>query len=52
MNLSQGYPTQEHLVKIRAILREFFKALEERLFTAVFYSEISAAASEFARALV
>jgi hypothetical protein len=52
MELSWVYPTQEHLVKIREVLRHFSKALAEPLFTAWFYNEISAAASEFTRRLV
>lgn len=44
MDLSWVYPTQEQLIKIRALLRYFFKSLAQPLFTEAFYDTISAAA--------
>jgi hypothetical protein len=46
MDFSCVYPTQEQLVKIRALLRCFFKSLAQPLFTEAFYDTISAAAGK------
>jgi hypothetical protein len=46
MDFSCVYPTQEQLIKIRALLRCFFKSLAQPLFTEAFYDTISAAAGK------
>jgi hypothetical protein len=46
MDFSYVYPTQEQLIKIRALLRYFFKSLAQPLFTESFYNTISAAAGK------
>jgi hypothetical protein len=52
MDLSWVYPTQEQLVKIRALLRYFFKSLAQPLFTEAFYDTISAAAGKCTQPLI
>jgi hypothetical protein len=46
MDFSCVYPTQGQLIKIRALLRSFFKSLSQPLFTETFYDTISAAAGK------
>jgi hypothetical protein len=46
MDFSFVYPTQEQLIKIRALLRCFFKSLAQPLFTEAFYDTIRAAAGK------
>ena len=43
MDVNYSYPTQEQLVKIRALLRYFFKGLAQPLFTEAFYDTINTA---------
>jgi hypothetical protein len=50
MDFSYVYPTQEQLIKIRALLRCFFKSLAQPLFTESFYNTISAAAGKCTKA--
>jgi len=52
MDLSCVYPTQEQLIKIRALLRYFFKSLAQPLFTEAFYNTINAAAGKCTKPVI
>ena len=49
MDYNSVHPTPEQLIKIRALLRYFFKSLTEPLFTRAFYDTIVAAAGEYTK---
>src|SRR5947209_1740693 len=52
MDLRGAYPTQEQLIKIRALLRYFFKSLVPPLFTEAFYDTISAATGKCTKPVI
>ena len=47
MDVNYIHPTQEQLIKIRALLRYFFKGLAQPLFTEAFYDMINTATGKY-----
>ena len=52
MDVNYIHPTQEQLVKIRALLRYFFKGLAQPLFTEAFYDMINTAIGKYTHLVI